>query len=38
MYSLIKRVKIYFLRYIDPYSNNKYYTTSSLTYVCYETI
>ena len=38
MYSLIKRVEIYFLRYIDPYSNNKYYRTSLLTDVCYETI
>lgn len=38
IYCLIKRVEIYFLRYIDPYSNNKYYTTSSLTDTCYETI
>jgi hypothetical protein len=38
IYCLIKRVEIYFLRYKDPYSNKKYYTTSSLTDTCYKTI
>jgi hypothetical protein len=38
VYCLIKRIEIHFLRYINPYSNKKYYTTSSFGDACYETI
>lgn len=38
IYCLLKRIEIYFLRYVNPYSNKQYYTNNLLAEVCYETI